>query len=134
MKLCKTEKKILWNMKMVSSGSYVSGNFSVYQHLIACLNETLDKIRERSFQIFTKFYYIYLNISFAFNRVAIYVPHRGVSGIFFRRGKVVFPDFFPGVKCFFPVENSNFGRPKTNFSGFEKWKAKKKKKSYPHFL
>ena len=36
--------------------------------------------------------------------------------------------FFPGVKCFFPVENFHFRRPKTNFSGFEKWKAKKKNK------
>ena len=39
----------------------------------------------------------------------------------FQRGKVIFPDFyFPGVKCFFSVENSHFGRPKTDFSGFEK--------------
>ena len=53
---------------------------------------------------------------------------RGVTGIFFWGGKVIFPDFFPGVKCFFPVENSHFGRPKTNFRRFQKWKAKKKKK------
>ena len=32
------------------------------------------------------------------------------------------------MKCFFPVENSHFGRPKTNFRRFQKWKAKKKKK------
>ena len=32
------------------------------------------------------------------------------------------------MKCFFLVENFHFGRPKSNFSGFEKWKAKKKKK------
>ena len=51
---------------------------------------------------------------------------RGVRGKFFRGGKIIFPDFFPGVKCFFPVENFHSGRPKTNFSGFEKWKAKKK--------
>ena len=46
------------------------------------------------------------------------------------------------MKCFFPVENFHFGRPKTNFSGFEKWKGKRKKKkkrkekkrSSPHFL
>ena len=42
------------------------------------------------------------------------------------------------LKCFFPVENSHFGRPKTNFSGFEKWKVKnkkkKKKKIPPHFV
>ena len=54
--------------------------------------------------------------------------HRGIRGIFFRGDKVIFPDFFPGVKCCFPVENSYFARLKTNFSGFEKWKAKKKKK------
>ena len=48
-------------------------------------------------------------------------------------GKVIFHDFFPGVKCFFLVENFHFGRPKTNFSCFEKWKAKKKKSS-PHFV
>ena len=53
---------------------------------------------------------------------------RGVTGIFFWGGKVIFPDFFPGVKSFFPVENSHFGRPKTNFRRFQKWKAKKKKK------
>ena len=32
------------------------------------------------------------------------------------------------MKCIFPVENSNFCRPKANSSGFEKWKAKKEKK------
>ena len=51
--------------------------------------------------------------------------------IFSEGGKVIFPDFFPGVKCFFPVENFHFGRSKTNFSAFEKWKAKKKKKKVP---
>ena len=45
---------------------------------------------------------------------------RGVRGIFFRGYKVIFPDFFPGMKCFFSVENFHFGRPKTNFGGFEK--------------
>ena len=44
------------------------------------------------------------------------------------RGQSDFSWFFPGVKCFFPVENSHFGRPKTNFRRFQKWKAKKKKK------
>ena len=57
---------------------------------------------------------------------------KGVTSIFFWGGKVIFPDFFPDVKCFFPVENSDFGRPKknskTNFCRFQKWKAKKKKK------
>ena len=50
----------------------------------------------------------------------------GKSNIF-RGGKVIFPDF--SMKCFFSVENSHFGWPKTNFSGFEKLKAKNKKKS-----
>ena len=37
----------------------------------------------------------------------------------FQRGKVIFRDFFLGLKCFFPVQNSHLGRPTTNFSGFE---------------
>ena len=45
-----------------------------------------------------------------------------------RRRQSHFPDFFPSVKFFSPVENFHFGRPKTSFGGFEKWKAKKKKK------
>ena len=40
-------------------------------------------------------------------------------GKFFRGSKVIFPDFFT-------VETFNFGRLKTNFSGF--WKVKSKKK------
>ena len=52
----------------------------------------------------------------------------GVTEKFFWGGKLIFPDFFHGVKCFFPVENFHFGSPKTNLSGFEKWEAKKKKK------
>ena len=59
---------------------------------------------------------------------------RGITGIFFRGGKVIFPDFFPDVKCFFPVENSNFGTPKTNFRRRQKWKAKKKKKKKKRVL
>ena len=54
---------------------------------------------------------------------------------FSEEAKSFFLIFFPGVKCFFPVENFHFGRPKTNFSGFEKWEGKKKKKgSSPHFV
>ena len=52
----------------------------------------------------------------------------GVTGKFFWGGKVIFPGFFHGVKYFYPVENFHFGRLKTNFCPFEKWKAKKKKK------
>ena len=36
------------------------------------------------------------------------VDSRGVRGIFFRGGKVIFPDFFPSMKCFFQVENFPF--------------------------
>ena len=53
---------------------------------------------------------------------------RGITGIFFWGGKVIFPDFFPGMKCFFPVENFHFGRPKNKFLSFSKVKSKKKKK------
>ena len=63
---------------------------------------------------------------------------RGVTGIFFWGGNVIFPEFFPGVKCFLPVENSRFGRPKTNFRLFQKSfffeKKKKKKGSSPLFI
>ena len=73
-----------------------------------------------------------------YNHTFTHTTHidRGIKGIFFRGGKVIFPDFFPRVNCFFRVEDSHFGRLKTNFSGFEKWKAKKKKKkvSSPHFV
>ena len=48
---------------------------------------------------------------------------RGVTGKIFLRGKVIFPNFFPGVKCFFPVENFHFGTQKS--LSFEKWKAKR---------
>ena len=54
---------------------------------------------------------------------------RGLIGKFFWGGRVIFPDFFPGVKCFFPVENFHFGRPKTNVRRFEKWQAKTKQKT-----
>ena len=55
---------------------------------------------------------------------------RGVTGIFFfsEGAKSFFLIFFPGVKCFFPVENSHFGRPKTNLRRFQNWKANKQKK------
>ena len=56
---------------------------------------------------------------------------RGITGKIFWGGKVIFPDFFPCVKCFSPVENFHFDRPKTNFSRFEKWQEKKK--SSPRF-
>ena len=56
----------------------------------------------------------------------IWFPER--KRIIFQRG----PNNFSGVKCFFPVENSHFRRPKTNFSGFEKWKTKKQKTKQTH--
>ena len=51
----------------------------------------------------------------------------------FLKGQINFSWFFSSMKCFFPVENSHFGWPKTNFSHFEKVKSKKKK-SPPHKL
>ena len=52
----------------------------------------------------------------------------------FLRGKSHFSWFFSPA-WIFPVENFHFGRPKTNFSGFEKWEKKKKKEgSSPHFV
>ena len=63
--------------------------------------------------------------------------NQGSKRNIFRGGKVIFPGFFPSMKCFFLVENSHFGRPKTNFSSFEKWKEEEeeeKKRSSPHFL
>ena len=66
---------------------------------------------------------------------SIYVYHeslnwecyRGATGKFFWGGKVIFLDFFPGMKFFFLVENFHFCRPKTNFRHFWKVKSKKKK-------
>ena len=67
----------------------------------------------------------------------ITIYSQGRNRHIFLRGQSHFPDFLPVVKCFFPVENSHFGRPKTNFHHFQKWKTKKnknKKKSSPHFI
>ena len=44
----------------------------------------------------------------------------------FQRGQINFPDFFPGVKCFFPVENFHFSTPKT-FQWFWTVKSCKRK-------
>ena len=41
--------------------------------------------------------------------------------------------FFSQREIFFPVENFHFGRPKTSFSGFEKWKEKEKRKIFSSF-
>ena len=58
-----------------------------------------------------------------------WISPSGITGIFFRGGKVTFSDFFPAWNiCFFPVEIFHFGTPQTNFSGFKKWKAKKKER------
>ena len=48
----------------------------------------------------------------------------------FQRGHSHFSWYEKGS---FPVENFHFGRPKTNFSGIEKWKAKKKKEVLSSF-
>ena len=54
--------------------------------------------------------------------------YQGRNRHIFLRGQSHFPDYFPGVKCIFPVRNSHFGRPKTIFRRLQKLKAKKKKK------
>ena len=55
--------------------------------------------------------------------------YRGVREKIFGGGaKSFLLIFFPGVKCFFTVENFHFGRPKTNLSRFEKWKERKKER------
>ena len=65
-----------------------------------------------------------------------FTPHWqgcNITGLFFWGGTVIFPDFFPGRKF-------HFGRLKTNFRRFQKWKAKekekkkKKKRSSPLFI
>ena len=58
----------------------------------------------------------------------INIADSGVTGIFFRGGKVTFPVFSRCEICFFPVEIFNFGITQTNFRGFKKWTAKKKTK------
>ena len=62
--------------------------------------------------------------------------NQGLNRHIFLRGQSPFFWFFSGVKCFFQVQNSHFGRPKTNFRRFQKWKAqkKKKKKKGPHLF
>ena len=51
----------------------------------------------------------------------------------FLRGKVIFPDFFPGVKCFFPSRKFSFWYTQNKFLPFWKVRCKKKKKTSPHF-
>ena len=65
-----------------------------------------------------------------------YSLHQGHNRKIFWVGKVIFPDFFPGAKCFFPVENFHFVRPKTNFSHLilKTEKKERKKKKTPHFV
>ena len=81
------------------------------------------------FFLYYKAYWSVLEMRYS-KHCIYYLPHvsaadtREVTGKFFWGGKVVFPDFFPGVKCFFPVEKFPFGRPKTNFRHFQKSKAK----------
>ena len=69
-------------------------------------------------------------ISFSFD-VGIYsgvMPRQGHNRHIFLRGQSNFLWLFSQREMLFLVKNSHFGRPKTNFSHFEKWKAKKKKK------
>ena len=58
--------------------------------------------------------------------MSIQSPLQGGKRNIFQRGQSHFSWFFPSVKCFFPVENSHFGTPKTNFSGLKSEKGEKK--------
>ena len=54
---------------------------------------------------------------------------RGVTGIFFWGGKIIFPDFFPGVKCFFSQKKiPTLVDPKQIAFVFKSENQKKKKK------
>ena len=71
--------------------------------------------------------------------VLIWIHHLYISpghrGIFFRGGKVIFPDFFPSLKSFFPVENSILVDPKQISVVLKsETKEEEKKKSSPHFV
>ena len=56
------------------------------------------------------------------NSVGWHISFRGLTGKFYWRGRVIFPDCFSRCEMhFFLVENFHFGSPKTNFSGYEKW-------------
>ena len=62
------------------------------------------------------------------------ISNQGCNRHILLRGRSYFSSFFARRKMFFPSKNSHFGRPKTNFHHFQKWKAKKKKKSSPLFI
>ena len=62
-----------------------------------------------------------------------YLPTRGVRGKFSEGAKTFFLLFFLRTKCLFPVENFLFGRPKTNFRGFEKWQKSDVLSSFCNF-
>ena len=64
-----------------------------------------------------------------FLRFLYLTESRGVTGI-----KVIFSDFFPGVKCFFRVEIPIFVDPKHISGVFKSEKQKKKKRSSPLFI
>ena len=83
-----------------------------------------------SYTKFQLYWSSYLKPYFAVHICGTTPERQGRNRHIFLRGQcqfyVIFPDFFPGVKCYIPVENSNFGRPKTNFRRFQKWKENKK--------
>ena len=60
--------------------------------------------------------------------VGVLQKEQGCNRYIFLRGQSHFSWFFSRHEMLFPGRNSHFGRPKTNFCRFQKWKAKKKKK------
>ena len=76
-----------------------------------------------SFFFFFFFYTYRENVVKIECTVYVNTVQSGVRGMFFRGGKVTFPDFFPffpARNTLFPVEIFRFGTPQINFKGFEK--------------
>ena len=68
----------------------------------------------------------YIAIYFVVTKMTL--KFRGVRGIFFRGGKVIFLFFFPGVECFSTAENFHFSRPKQILVVLKSEKQKRTKK------
>ena len=61
------------------------------------------------------------------DKIFSFILPRGVTGKFFWGGKVIYPDFFPGVKCFFPDRKFPFWYTQKKFLAILKSKMQKKK-------
>ena len=66
--------------------------------------------------------------NFSNNILSGHLEGRGVTGIFFWGGKVIFPDFFSRREMLFPGRKFPILVDPKQICHFQKWKAKKKKK------